>query len=93
MNKMGLRAATQILTSHACLNYHLSEIYHSVQPLCPLCKAENDTVPHLLAQFPMLLQLRVEYFDTHNTTVTDIVYRYKLKRIICYVNSINRLDF
>ena len=69
MNKRDLRAATQMMT---------------VQPLCPLCKAEHDTVPHLL---------RVEYFDTHYTTVTDIVGRYNLKSIIGCVNRTNRLEF
>ena len=70
MNKRDLRAATQIFTEHACLNYHLSKFNRSVQPLCPLCEAEYDTVPHLLAQCSMLWQLRVEFFDTHYTTVT-----------------------
>ena len=93
MNKRDLRAATQILTGHACLNYHLSKLNRSVQPLCPLCEAEYDTVPHLLAQCPMLWQLRVEFFDTHYTTVTDIVDRYNLRRIIGYVNRTNRLEF
>ena len=86
MNKRDLRAATQILTGNACLNYHLTKLNRSVQPLCPLCEAEYDTVPHLLAQCPMLWQLRVEYFDTHYTTVTVIVDRYNLRRIIGYVN-------
>ena len=93
MNKRDLRAATKILTGHACLDYHLSKINCSVQPLCPLCKAEYDTVPHLLAQCPVLWQLRVEYFDTHFTTVTDIVDLYNSKRIIGYVNRTNRLEF
>ena len=83
MNKRDLRAATQILTGHACLNYHLSKLNRSVQPLCPLCEAEYDTVPHLLAQCPMLWQLRVEFFDTHYTTVTDIVDRYNLRGLLC----------
>ena len=93
MNKRDLRAATQILTGHACLNYHHSKLNRSVQPLCPLCEAEYDTVPHLLAKCPMLWQLRVEYFATHNTTVTDIVDRYNLRMIIGYVNRTNRLEF
>ena len=41
----------------------------------------------------MIWQLRVEYFDTHYTTVTDIVARYNLRRIIGYVNRTNRLEF
>ena len=91
MNKRDLRAATQILTGHACLNYnyHLSKLNRSVQTLCPLCDAEYDTVPHLLAKCPMLWQLK----DTHYTTFTDIVDRYNLRRIIGYVNRTNRLEF
>ena len=54
-------------------------------------KSDDDTVPHLLAQCPMLWQLRVEYFDTHYTTVTDILDSYNLRRIIGYVNRISRL--
>ena len=38
----------------------------------------RGTVPHLSALCPMLWQLRVEYFDTHYTTVTDIVDIYDL---------------
>ena len=60
MNKRDLRAATQILTGHACLNYHRSKLNRSVQPLCPLCEAEYDTVPHLLAQCPLSNALAVE---------------------------------
>ena len=41
----------------------------------------------------MLWQLRVEYCDTHYTTVTNIVDRYNLRRIIGYVNTTNRLEF
>ena len=93
MNKRDLRAATQILTGHACLNYYLSKLNRSVQPLCPLCEAEYDTVPHLMEKCPILWQLRVEYFDTYYTTVTDIVDRYNLRRIIGYVNRTNRLEF
>ena len=53
MDKRDLRAATQVPTGQACHNYHLSKINGFVQPLCPLCKAEDDTVPHLLAQCPL----------------------------------------
>ena len=93
MNKRELWAATQILTGHARLNYHHSKLNRSVQPLCPLCEAEYDTVPHLLAKCPTIWQLRVEYFDTHYTTVTEIVDIYNMGRIIGYVNRTNRLEF
>ena len=48
-----------------------------------------DGVP----EFTFFWQLRVQYFDTHYTTVTDIVDRYNLKRIIGYVNRTDRLEF
>ena len=43
-----MNAATQILTGHACLNYHLSKVNRSVQPLCLLSKVvdQDDTVLH-----------------------------------------------
>ena len=40
-NKKDLRAATQILTCHEMNR----KINRSVQPLCPLCKADDDIVP------------------------------------------------
>ena len=82
MNKRDLRVATQILTGHVCLNYHLSKLNRTVQPLCPLCKAEYDTVPHFNVQCFGTWQLRVEFIDTHYSTVTDIVDRHNLKIII-----------
>ena len=57
MGKRDLRVATQILTGHAALNHHLSRVNRTVQPLCPLCEAEEETVSHLLGQCPMLLKV------------------------------------
>ena len=91
MDKRDLRMATQILTGHAGLNYHLSKLVRNIDPLCPLCKAENETVTHLLGQCPMLWQLRVEYFDAHYTTAKDIVDRYTLRQIIKFVRRTDRL--
>ena len=91
MDKRDLRMATQILTGHAGLNYHLSKLVRNIDSLCHLCKAENDTVTHLLGQCPMLWQLRVEYFDAHYTTAKDIVDRYTLRQIIKFVRRTDRL--
>ena len=76
MYKRDLRTATQILTGHACLNYYFSKINCSVQPLC---EAGYDTVPHMLAQFPVLWELSA-------STLTTL-----LKRIIGYVNRTSRV--
>ena len=45
MNRGNLRVATQIMTGHAALNYHLSKVNSTVQPICSLCEAEEETVP------------------------------------------------
>ena len=92
MNKRDLRVATQILTGHAALNHHLSRVNRTVQPICPLCEAEEETVSHLLGQCPMLGKLRAEFFDTYYTTASDIVDRYNLRKIISYVHRTKRLE-
>ena len=83
--------ATQILTGHAALNYHLSKVNRNVEPICPLCKAKEETVFHLLGQCPMLGKLRAELSDTY-TTATDIVDRYSLRQIISFVHKTKRLE-
>ena len=87
--------ATQILTGHAALNYHLSKVNRIVEPICPLCEVEleEETLSHLLGQCPMLGKLRAELFDTYYTTATDIVdYRYNLRQIISFVYKSKRLE-
>ena len=82
--------ATQILTGHAAHNYHLSNVNRTVEPIGPLCGAEEETVSHLIGQCPMLGKLRAELFDT--TTATDIVERYNLRQIISFVCITKRLE-
>jgi len=91
MGKRDLRVATQILTGHSTLNSHLSKLVNTVQPLCPRCEVENETVTHLLGQCPLFWQLRVEYFDAHYTTARDIVDRYSLTHILNFVYKTGRL--
>ena len=91
MGKRDLRVATQILTGHSGLNSHLSKLVSNIQPLCPHCDEENETVTHLLGHCPRLWQLRVEYFDAHYTSAKDIADRYSLNHIISYVLKSGRL--
>ncbi len=91
MGKRDLRLATQILTGHSWLNSHLSKLVSNIQPLCPRCDAENETVSHLLGQCPLHWQLRVQYFDAHHASAKDIVDRYSLNHIINYVIKTGRL--
>ena len=50
MSRTYLRSATKILTGHAVLNLHLSKHKNTVQPIFPLCEAEEETVSHNLRQ-------------------------------------------
>ncbi len=91
MGKRDLRAATQILTGHSTLNYHLNKLVRNIEPLCPLCKASDETVTHLLGQCPLRWYERVEFFDQHITNSSDIVDRYSLTHILRYVRLTGRL--
>jgi len=92
MNRRDLRVATQLLTGHAALNYHLSKLNRTVEPSCPLCGAEEETVSHFLGQCPAHGMVRVEYFNTYYTTASEIVDSNNLRQIIRYVNKTNRLE-
>ena len=53
MSRKDLRVATQILTGRAALNYHLSKLKRTIQPISPLCKAGKETVFHFRGQCPV----------------------------------------
>ena len=91
MDRRDLRVATQILTGHACLNYHLSKTNRDITPTCSLCNEENQTVEHILARCPVLWKLRVEYFDRHITTVRDIVDRHNISRIVKFMHKTGQI--
>ena len=65
MSNRDVRVTSQIMTGHAALNYHLSMINCTVEPICLLCEVEKETVSHLIEQYPMLGKLRAERFDTY----------------------------
>ena len=69
MNRRDLRVTTQMLTGQEALNYHLSKLNRTVQPICPLCEAGEETVTHILGQCPMLGNSRAKLFATYYTTL------------------------
>ena len=91
LGKRDLRSATQILTGHACLNYHLSKLNREIAPKCSLCQEENETVEHVLAKCPLLWELRVEFFGVHFTTASDIVNRHTLSHIVNFLHRTGQL--
>ena len=92
MNRRDLPIASQILTGHAAINYHLSKLNFTINSTCPLYEAEDETVSHFLGQCPMLEKLRAELLDTYYTTASDIVDRHSLRQVINYANRTKRLE-
>ena len=85
MGKRDLRVATQILTGHAELNYHLRKLNRDIAPTCSLCQEENETVEHVLTRCPLLWELRVELFDSHVTTLSAILERFDITRLVKFM--------
>ena len=54
MNRRDLRVATQLLTGHEALNYHLKKLNPAVNTTCPLYECEDETVSHFLGKCPAL---------------------------------------
>ena len=46
---------------------------------------ENEAVEHVLAKCPMSWKLRVDLFDSHFTTVADILERYEISRYVKFM--------
>ena len=85
IGKRDLRVATQILTGHADLNYHLRKVNRDIAPTCSLCQEKNKTVEHVLAKCPMLWKLRFELFDSHVTTIANNLEQYNISRLVKFM--------
>ena len=92
MSRRDLRVATQLLTGHAALNYHLKKVNPTVSTTYPLCQAEDETVSHFLGGCPSLGSIRDEYFDTYLCTATEIFDRYIISKIVSYAHTTKRLE-
>ena len=59
--KNKLRAATQYLTGHCELNYHLNKYKpQNITKICPHCSMEEETINHFIGQCPMWFNLLIE---------------------------------
>jgi len=70
-----LRILAGLLTGHADLNRHLCIIGIQQDSGCPLCKEEDDTTVHLIAQCSALMLLRKDIpgaFTLSLDTLSDI---------------------
>ena len=93
MNRGNLRRATQFLTGHAALNYHLHKYKpEKISATCPHCLAEEETVNHFMGKCPKWAAQRSALFNSFYLSATDIVDSFSLSTIIKFINSTKRLD-
>ncbi|HIF39375.1 MAG TPA: hypothetical protein EYQ69_09405 [Gemmatimonadetes bacterium] len=92
LNRGNLRRATQFLTGHAALNYHLNKYKpDKISPTCPHCLAEEETVGHFMGQCPKWSAQRSALFDSFYLSASDIVDNFTLTEILHYINDTRRL--
>ena len=57
-----------------------------------MCNLETENVDHYLAKCPIFYNQRQKYFDTHFTTLTEIIENNTIKNILKYVMETKRLE-
>ena len=93
LDRTHLRAATQLLTGHNTLNYHLHKINKASSPNCRLCGLEDETAKHLLTDCPALWTKRQERFDRLGITLDDIKNGFPItKTVSFYMDIIKHLN-
>ena len=73
------------------LNYHINKFEPTtVSKTCPHCLMEEETINHFIAQCPKWSYERGGYFDSFYLSVTDIVDKLSLPRIIGFIQATKR---
>ena len=91
-NRKKYRLAIHHMTDHIALNLHLNKIGIVDSNLCSMCNLETEKVDHYLAKCPIFYNERPKYFDTHFTTLTEIIKNNTIKDILKYVMETKRLE-
>ena len=84
------RAAVQLITGHAALNYHLHKMTLVDTKICPHCEYADETVGHFLGQCPAFAQLRGEIFNTYYASLQDIFDDNSILEIVKYAAKTKR---
>ena len=93
LNRKNLRIATQLLSGHAVVNYHLNKYKpNSIPKTCPHCLAEEETLNHHIGQCPKWSAQRGALFESFYMSLTDIVDSNSLSNILHVLNSTRRLS-
>ena len=93
LNRQDLRIATQILTGHAAVNYHLHKYKpRTISKTCPFCKEEDETINHFIGKCPRWFELRGRFFNTYYASLSEIQDTSSLTNLINFASATGRLD-
>ena len=88
MSRKNIMIATQILTGHTTLRYHLYKMKIEPSPTCQQCNLDSETVEHFLRECPKYRRLRYEIFREFE--LKKELYRYKFIDIMKFVKQSKR---
>lgn len=91
LDRRHLRAATQLLTGHNHLKYHMHKIKLAQTAECRLCGMDSETVKHLLTVCPATWALKQERFDRMGLTLDDIKNVFPFKKTLALFLAIQQL--
>ena len=91
-NSNRLRIATQYLSGHATVNYHLHKYRPDIPKLCAYCGDEDETVEHFIAKCPKWAFLRLQYLDCCHGNINTISDNNTLSEIILYIEKTKRFS-
>jgi ribonuclease HI len=93
LSRPDLRIATQILTGHASVNYHLHKYKPRItKTTCPLCNYEDETISHFIGKCPKWFEHRGRYFNTFYASISEIQDTFNLTNIVNYASATGRLN-
>ena len=91
-NRNRLRIATQYLSGHATVNYHLHKYRPDIPKLCAYCGDEDETIEHFIAKCPKWALLRLQYLDCCHGNINTISDNNTLSEIILYIEKTKRFS-
>ena len=89
-NRVKYRAAVQLITGHAALNYHLHKMTLVDTKTCPHCEYADETVGHFLGQCPAFASQRGEVFNKYYASINDIFDDHSILEIVKYASKTKR---
>ena len=93
LDRRDLRVATQILSGHAAVNYHLHKYKpQTISKMCPYCLEEDESINHFIGKCPQWSAQRGKYFNTFYASISDIVDANSIYNIIDFAKATKRLD-